>query len=40
MAMISVIENIGDMYIVMEMHLIMGIFQKEYIWLHEQPTIG
>jgi len=24
----------------MEMHLVMGIFQKEYIWLHEQPTIG
>jgi hypothetical protein len=39
-ATINVIENIRDMYIVMEMHLVMGIFQKEYIWLHEQPTIG
>jgi len=39
-AAISVIENIGDMSIAMEMHLVMGIFQKEYIWLHEQPTIG
>jgi hypothetical protein len=39
-ATISVIKNIGDMCIVMEMHLAMGIFQKEYIWLHEQPIIG
>jgi len=34
-AMINAIENIGDMCIAMEMHLVMGIFQKEYIWLHE-----
>jgi hypothetical protein len=40
MATISVIKNIGDMCIVVEIHLVMGIFQKEYIWLHEQPTIG
>jgi hypothetical protein len=31
-AMINVIENIGDMCITMEMHLAIGIFQKEYIW--------
>jgi hypothetical protein len=35
MAIISVIENIGNMCIAMEMHLVMDIFQKEYIWLHE-----
>jgi hypothetical protein len=40
LATISVTENISDMCIAMEMHLVMGIFQKEYIWLHEQPTIG
>ncbi len=31
-ATINVIENIGDMCIAMEMHLVMGILQKEYIW--------
>jgi hypothetical protein len=30
-ATINVIENICDMCIAMEMHLAMGIFQKEYI---------
>ncbi len=39
-ATISVMENISDMCIIVEMHLVMGISQKEYIWLHEQPTIG
>jgi hypothetical protein len=39
-AIISVIKNISDMCIIVEIHLVVGIFQKEYIWLHEQPTIG
>jgi hypothetical protein len=39
-ATINVIENIGDMCIIVEMYLAMGSFQKEYILLREQPIIG